>query len=123
MSVKIPNGFILYFSKTQVKSVPHLVSDGESTSSDFHDKVDMFNKYFQSVFVNEDDVPELPDMSSTIPIKLNLSILHFTTNVVFKVISAIKAGKACGPDNLSSRILKECATELTPSLTCILTEV
>ena len=42
--------YCLFRSKTEVKSVPQLVSDGESTSSDLHDKVDMINKYFQSVF-------------------------------------------------------------------------
>ena len=115
-----PKRFWSFFrSKTKVKSVPQLVSDGDSSSSDLHDKVGMFNKYFQSVFEDKSDELELPEMQNLVPNQPNLSTLHLTVNDVFKVISALKVGKACGPDNLSPRILKECATELAPSLTCI----
>ena len=42
---------------------------------------------------------------------------HFspiTVEEVSKLFSKCKVGKACGPDNLCTRILKECSVELAP---------
>ena len=37
------------------------------------------------------------------------------------MLHELNVDKACGPDSLSSHVLKECATELAPSLAHLLT--
>ena len=51
--------------------------------------------------------------------KANLSSIEFDHLQIKKILSGLDANKASGPDNLSSRILKECATVLAPSLTLL----
>ena len=50
---------------------------------------------------------------------INLSCIEFHYLEVQKILSGLDANKAYGPDNLSSRILKECANVLAPSLTLL----
>ena len=51
--------------------------------------------------------------------EINLSSIKFYYLEVQKILSGLDAYKAYGPYNLSSRILKECANVLAPSLTLL----
>ena len=53
------------------------------------------------------------------PAEINLSSIEFHYLEVQKILSGLDANKAYGPDNLSSRFLKECANVLAPSLTLL----
>ena len=73
----------------------------------------IFNLFFIRIFL-------LPTSTlKTREPKANLSSVEFDHLQIKKILSGLDANKASGPDNLSSRILKECATVLAPSLTLL----
>ncbi|PFX29786.1 hypothetical protein AWC38_SpisGene5395 [Stylophora pistillata] len=66
------------------------------------DKAQALNNHFKSVFVDDDGIlPEI-GLSDYLPIPY----LSFDVNGVKKQICNLNPNKACGPDNLSPRILK-----------------
>ena len=104
-----------FHGKTKSKAIPDILTDGISEYSDTADKADSFNKYFQSVF-NQDISPTHLNVENTRTEDINLSSIEFDHLQIQKILSGLDANKASGRDNLSSRILKECATVLAPSL-------
>ena len=69
-----------------------------------------------SVF-NKDISPTPLNVENTRTKNINLSSIEFDHLQILKILFGLDDNKASGPDNLSSRILKECATVLAPSLT------
>jgi len=71
------------------------------------------NDYFTSVFNKDttDVLPNLPD--SPYP---TISDISVTLNGVVNLLKNIKEHKVFGPDKIPNRLLKECATEIAPSL-------
>ena len=71
------------------------------------------NAYFASVFTKDTfkTVPNLPD--SPYPTISNISV---TFNGLANLLKNIKEYKAHGPDKIPNRLLKECVTEIAPSL-------
>ena len=53
------------------------------------------------------------------PAEVNLSSIEFHYLEVQRILAGLDANKAYGPDNVSSRILKECANVLAQSLTLL----
>ena len=47
----------------------------------------------------------------------NNHCFHVSSECVGSVLRAINPGKACGPDNISARVIRECADELTVPVT------
>ena len=116
---KNPKRFWSFFhEKTKSKAIPDIVTDDISEYSDTAAKADLFNKYFQSVF-NQDISPTHLNVENTRTENINLSSIEFDHLQIQKILSGLDANKVSGPDNLSSRILKECATVLAPSLTLL----
>ena len=72
-----------------------------------------------NLFFNEDISPTHLNVENTKTENINLSPIEFDYLQIQKILSGLDANKASGPDNLSSRILKECATVLAPSLTLL----
>ena len=76
-------------------------------------KANILNQQFSSVYTREDiqTMPVLPN--SPYP-----DIMNITVNIqgVAKLLSDLNPNKACGPDNISPRLLKEIANEIAPSL-------
>ena len=78
------------------------------------EKANILNKQYQSVFTVEDksNIPTptgkpYPDMCDIV----------VTEEGVLRLLQKVNPHKACGPDELPARILKECAYELAPILT------
>jgi hypothetical protein len=87
------------------------------------DKVDnfigmanIFNNFFQSIFSNNNNLP-LPDIN--LYEDNNLRDIVLTEDEVHKELTKLNPSKAQGPDNLPTQVLKECAQELTPSITTL----
>ena len=59
-----------------------------------------------------DPLPKLPQYNQIFD-------LHINEDGVVSLLKNINSSKAPGPDQIPNRILKECATELAPGLTCI----
>ena len=77
----------------------------------------LFNTFFHSVFNKRCDESSVPFY----PLYTNHVIKNLVCSVddVASLLSELDITKSSGPDNISPRILKECAHELAPSLTGI----
>ena len=101
--------------KCDSSGVASLKKDG-LTVGDARGKAEVLNSQFSSVFTKEDDAP-LPDLGiSSTPDAPNIQVGR---NGVMKLLQGLKPHKATGPDEISSRFLKEMASPITPALTLI----
>ena len=87
-------------------------------------KANSFNQYFKSNFADDDSTTNphsysVPDTNHNL--KNDLSLPEFSQEGIAKMLHELNVNKACGPDSLSSHVLKECATELAPSLAYLFT--
>ena len=79
-------------------------------------KAQILNQQFTSVFTSE-DTDHLPNLGpSPYP---DLSNIKVHVQGVVKLLKNLNPHKATGPDNLPSRLLKEVADEIAPSLTLL----
>ena len=86
--------------------------------SDSQEKAEILNKQFKSVFTKDkDDI--YADYKPIGPSYKPINPLKIETPGILKLLKGLKTNKASGPDNLTSRILKELAEELAPCLTII----
>ena len=107
--------------KSDSKEITSLKSDG-ITYTKATDKANILNSQFKSVFTKL--VPlKLKHLDELVlPRKLKpptMPNIRITINGVSKQLSKLNPGKAAGPDNLSSPILKELHHEIAPMLTDI----
>jgi hypothetical protein len=81
--------------------------------SDSHIKAEILNHQFQSVYTKE-DTTTLPDKgNSTIK---SMNDIYITENGVIKLLKDLNPHKASGPDQIPTRLLKLCASELAPAI-------
>ena len=79
------------------------------------DKVEAFNRYFNSTFTTSDFVlPPLDQMPTPLD---QLSEITVTETDVFDALMALSPNKARGCDDISPHVLKYCSTSLTPPVT------
>eukprot|EP00745_Piridium_sociabile_P035972 TRINITY_DN63634_c0_g1_i2.p1 TRINITY_DN63634_c0_g1~~TRINITY_DN63634_c0_g1_i2.p1 ORF type:complete len:797 (-),score=144.14 TRINITY_DN63634_c0_g1_i2:185-2575(-) len=107
-----PRSFFRYArSKTKVKTgVSELKDiDGTTVSSD-KSKAEILNKYFCTVFTQEDtdNVPNFEDRA----FDNTLEEINITPELVWEKLFALDPKKAMGPDDIPPLILKECSHEL-----------
>ena len=111
-----PKRFWSYFRhKTKSNSIPANVVYNEATYCSPKDKAEAFNKFFHSTFTH--DPVDL--LAQCVPPDLgvpSLTTLQVTEDEVLQVLLRLDHSKAPGPDGLPTRILKECAKELSPSI-------
>lgn len=75
-----------------------------------------YNQQFSSVFTTE-ELSKTPDLGiNTIP---SASDIRVTEKGVLKFLSNVNLNKATGPDEISTKFLKEMAHAVTPALTKI----
>ena len=84
-------------------------------------KADILNTFFHSVF--NESVPEeslSPDFVNGFPVTDHtISDLYCNTEDVAKLLRSIDVNKACGPDSIPPRILKECSAVLASSFSSL----
>ena len=107
-------------SCTKKQSTPGcIVYDGARALTP-EDKANVFNQFFCSVFNKRIDnlssIPRCDYSTVSLPVHL-INDLICTPSEVAKVLKSLNVNKACGPDGVSPRLLKECHMELAPSLT------
>ena len=92
--------------------IPPLKREG-TLFNDCKEKAEILVNQFKSVFTKDSDnnIPSLKMRA-----KHKLPPLVIRSDGIEKLLSNIKVGKACGPDNISNSILKVCARELAPGL-------
>lgn len=89
---------------------------GTSLVSDSLSKARALLRQFQSVFTKDDGTPS-PQMSC--PSRPDISDLVIKPQGVEKLQRNLNPSKACGPDQIPSKVLKQCADILAAPLTCI----
>ena len=90
--------------------------EGAALITDAVQRASLLGKEFRSAFTHEDTshIPSLgPRTSSTI------TPMHVEVAGVQKLLNRLKPNKACGPDKIPNRVLKELAPVLAPPLTAL----
>jgi hypothetical protein len=95
--------------RTKSKSGPTMLTSNGQEETNPQRMCQVFNTYFSSVFNNQDYL-EPPVTVTNNP---ELADITFTKTEVEKELKNLNANKAQGPDGLSTRVLKECATILS----------
>ena len=91
-----------------------MVCFGDQNASTPVAKANLFNRFFAPVFQK----PNLHTTTSTQTATDNEPhLIQTSIEEVTKKIKAVNPSKACGPDQIPGRLLKECTSELAPSLT------
>ena len=107
-------------SFTKNVSLPPRVNWNHLSSSDPMEKCELFNRFFNLVFVNSSY--SLPDLSC-LPIPSHqLNLISFTESDVWTVLASLDPDKANGLDNIGPRLLKQCATPLAAPLSILFNE-
>ena len=92
--------------KSKAKRIPETVTYGNTQSTDLTSKVELFGKFFQSIYSKSS-----LDVNLSSPDVVNPYLLLNVTT------SASEVQEAPGVDNLPARILRACAYELSVPLT------
>ena len=95
--------------------IPTLEMNNEYAETDIQ-KADMLNKYFASQMDLDDNNRPLPHIP---PTEYSLTSIVITVEDVKNVLRNLNINKACGPDLISPRLLKECATIIALPLSII----
>ena len=102
--------------RTDSCDVAPLKRDGIAYS-DVRMKANILNNQFTSVFTSDDPLQPLPDLGP-IPHPA-VSGITIAQEGVRKLLCHLNPHKATGPDQVSPRLLKETAKQISPALTCI----
>ena len=98
------------------ESIPCCLFYNDTCATDPLHKYELFNNFFNSVFVHSCSPFSTLDMLPRTPKDSDLSSITVTEEEVWEVISTLNPNKAIGPDNIGPAILKACATPLTSPL-------
>ena len=81
-------------------------------------KAELFNAFFSSVFTSHRSNIGEDTINNSLPIRTeqNLSDITIGVEEVANCLHGLDTSKASGPDGLPSRLLKECAQQIAPSL-------
>jgi len=89
------------------EQIPDLKSNGSNVKEE-GEKAEVFNKFFSSVFVNE-DLSSLPGQN---PVNPDIGKLEITRELVEKKLLELDTTKSQGPDDLHPKLLRELSGEL-----------
>jgi hypothetical protein len=111
-----PKKFWSYIkANSKSRGLPQFLYNTNGTEeSDFTGMANIFNSFFQSIFSKNDNLITPP---ITVLTDQNLENITVTEEEVHKELKKLNPSKAPGPDGLPTKVLKECAQELTPSIT------
>ena len=96
-------------------TIPHLMDDGRKVTDDAG-KAEVLSRVFAEKFTNHrvTELPAAPDY----PLD-RLQTFTVAAGAVRAVLDSISPHKACGPDGVSARVIRECSTEIAVPLTII----
>jgi len=91
------------------------ISQNRSLHTDPHQKAEILNNYFSSVFSDKKSTPP------TLEDSINSDIAPITIDIhgVKSLLDNLDSYKATGPDNIPTQLLKQLSQELSPALTMI----
>jgi len=99
--------------------IPLLVEESGESRVSSTEKAEAFGDFFsRKCSLGDDDLnrQELEVPASDIPL---LTHIHFRPAEVKRLLASLDVSKATGPDGISSRVLRECAAELSKPLSAL----
>ena len=105
--------FKICLGKDAKENIPPLHYQNQTINNP-KDKADIFNVFFHSQSLLDEtnkDIPTLSEPTNT------LDSIHLEIEEVCSILKSLQVGKACGPDMINNRILKEIADSVSPVLT------
>ena len=112
------NFFSYIQSIRRLASIPHTVFFNDRFSTNDHDKANLFNEFFQSVFKSSNIPP--PDSSPLPTPPIILDNNSITEADVYVALANLDETKATGPDGTPAQALKYCSCPINQSNTCSL---
>ena len=103
--------------KLKPKVGPLTTENGTLTQSDM-EAAKVLNKFFQSVFVEEDD-SEVPEFPARVQNKNILEHIELTLQEVHRELEALDINKSAGPDGIPNSVMKMCADQMAGPLKCL----
>ena len=97
------------FGNKQSISIPPLIHNNNLIHED-SSKATLLNEYFISQSIPPNSNIPLPDFSYVTDARLGH--INVTPTLVHKILSNLDVSKACGPDKINNKILKQCASSL-----------
>ena len=119
-----PKGFYSYVrSCTSFKATVGPLVDSEGlTVSDNKSMSRILNDYFQSVFTAEAGIENIPDVEPKLAADSGMSDIEVSQPMIENKLRKLKPGKSPGVDKIASRMMKECASELSFPLSILFNE-
>ena len=105
-----------YNVKTKTRKVPLAIEKDVNSNSlvtDTLEKTNLFNNYFKSVFSKPCKKPVPPGLYPIVPPLRELSKVFISVKEVESILKNLDPSKSPGPDGLTSRLLKEVASEIS----------
>ena len=104
-----------YQAKYKNKRIPTSLQHNGVEVSDAQEKAEIFNNYFKSVFKRDDCAPLQEDYFFSDCDNENQSLRNITVlpSMVKEFLDQLNISKSCGPDGITSRLLKECSKSLS----------
>lgn len=115
---KCPKLFWRYVkSKLPSNHVPQTVTFNQRVSSNGEDTCNLFNEYFNSVFVRSVPRPASYDLNCP-PLNspVSLSNLTITAEAIYKELKSIDTNKGAGHDGIHPLFIRSCAKQLSTPL-------
>ena len=75
-------------------------------------RLNLFNKFFYSIFNNSSDLTDLEPLQSNCSLPSTLSNISFTSHDIYAILTSLDPNKVLGTDNINPKILKYCANLL-----------
>ena len=101
-----------FLKQSNDSDIPLIIHNGEHHSSSI-DKANIINDYFSTQSTVDDTHATLPPLNPSDTVLSEIVVSEQDVNDVLKLIDG---NKACGPDLVSPKLLKDGATVLTPHL-------
>ena len=103
--------------------IPQLYHGNEVHTTDTG-KAEVLNRYFQSVFTREDtsNLQEIKAKLPGEPCPQSFDVCALSEQEVYEELWKLDVKKACGPDGLPGRLLKEAASFITKPLAKLFTK-
>ena len=106
-------------SITKSKNIPSVMNLASLSAKSNYSKVNLFNKYFHSIFYDPSSIPTIDDLPA---IHNSLQSITITVADIYQALISLDVDKATGIDNIYPRVLQSCAVALSEPLHQLFTQ-
>jgi len=107
-------------NKTEARAgIGPLSKDDNSVTTDSREMAEILNRFFSSVFTEEDPNEVPPEAEAHANVAEELSNIRIEVSKTRKLIMNLKTDSSPGPDKITPRLLQQIAWEISPALTLL----